>query len=128
VIDDKRTRTMPYNWSALDDGTPRPVPQRSVPDEDLTARGRELRHVYPAAHGPHNPNLGHAIGMMKMPLFNVSSHNTDRMEPGMAFVLHAQWLEPLSAGCNVGDCYLVTEDGFENLSRHTPLDPFRVSV
>lgn len=125
---DKATRTMPYNWSALDDGTPRPIPQQYVPDEDLEAKGRRLRHVYPATKGPHNPNLGHAIGMMKMPLFNVSSHNADRMEPGMAFVLHAQWLEPLQAGANIGDCYMVTEDGFENLSEHTPLEPFRVAV
>jgi hypothetical protein len=26
----------------------------------------------------------------------------------------------LLAGCNVGDMYVVTNDGFENLSRHTP--------
>jgi Xaa-Pro aminopeptidase len=44
----------------------------------------------------------------------------------MVFVLHAQWLEAQSAGCNIGDCYLVTSDGFENLSRHTPLETFRV--
>ena len=42
----------------------------------------------------------------------------------MVFVLHTQWLEPLSAGCNIGDRYLVTADGFENLSRHTPLETF----
>ena len=28
--------------------------------------------------------------------FNISSHNYDRMEEGMVFVLHTQWLEPLS--------------------------------
>jgi hypothetical protein len=39
------------------------------------------------------------------------------MEDGMVFVLHTQWLEPLSAGCNVGDMYVVTGDGYENLSR-----------
>ena len=26
----------------------------------------------------------------------------------MVFVLHTQWLEAQSAGCNIGDCYLVT--------------------
>ncbi len=29
--------------------------------------------------------------------------------------------------CNVGDMYLVTADGFENLSRHTPLETFRAT-
>lgn len=83
---------------------------------------------YPATHGPHNPNLGHSVGMPGMNNFNISSHNYDRLEQGMVLVLHTQWLESLSAGCNVGDCYLVTADGFENLSRHTPLEPHRVSA
>ena len=60
--------------------------------------------------------------------FNVSSHNFDRLEEGMIFVLHTQYLEPLSAGANIGDCYLVTADGFENLSRHTPLETHRVAA
>ena len=32
------------------------------------------------------------------------------------------------AGCNVGNCYLVTEDGCENLSCNTPLAPLRVKA
>ncbi|MCA8880247.1 MAG: hypothetical protein KDA73_09875 [Rhodobacteraceae bacterium] len=44
----------------------------------------------------------------------------------MVFVMHTQWLEPVSAGCDIGDMYVVTADGFENLSRHTPLDTHRV--
>ncbi|MCB1486156.1 MAG: aminopeptidase P family protein [Bauldia sp.] len=120
-------RTMPYNWAAMDDGGPRPVPRQYVPDADWEARGRKLMHVYPATHGPHNPNLGHAIGMAgARTSYNIASHNFDRLEEGMVFVLHAQWLEAQSAGCNIGDCYLVTADGFENLSRHTPLETFRV--
>lgn len=59
---------------------------------------------------------------------NVSSHNHDRLAEGMVFVLHTQWLEPLSAGCNVDDCYAVTAGGVENLSCHTPLEPHRVEV
>ena len=121
-----KTRTMPFNWEALPDGSPRPVPRQYVPDRDWEAQGRRLMHVYPATVGPHNPNLGHAIGMPKLPQYNVSSHNTDRMEAGMVFVLHAQWLDPLVAGCNVGDLYVVTHDGAENLSCHTPLEPFRI--
>lgn len=120
-------RTMPYNWAPMEDGGPRLVPRQYVLDEDWEAQGRRLTHVYPATDGPHNPNLGHSVGMAgSRTSYNVSSHNYDRLEEGMVFVLHAQWLEALSAGCNVGDCYLVTADGFENLSRHTPLETFRV--
>ena len=100
---------------------PRLVPRQYVPDADWEAQGRKLMHVYPATHGPHNPNLGHSVGMAgAQNSFNVSSHNYDRLEEGMVFVLHTQWLEAQSAGCNIGDCYVVTADGFENLSRHTP--------
>jgi Xaa-Pro aminopeptidase len=84
--------------------------------------------VYPAVRGPHNPNLGHSIGSFGNPKFNVTSHNTERAEPGMAFVLHAQWLDPLSDGANIGDCYLITEDGYERLSGHTALETFRVQA
>lgn len=124
----KETRTMPFNWAAMDDGSPRPIPRQYVPDDDWEAQGRRLMHVYPAVAGPHNPNLGHAIGMPKLPQYNIASHNSDRMEPGMVFVLHAQWVDPLVAGCNVGDLYVVTDDGFENLSCHTELEPFRAPV
>jgi Xaa-Pro aminopeptidase len=129
LLSDPHARTMPYNWSMAPDGGPREVPRQYVPDPDWEAMGRRLMHVYPATHGPHNPNLGHTVGLAgAQNAFNVSSHNFDRLEEGMIFVLHTQWLEPLSAGCNVGDCYLVTADGFENLSCHTPLEPHRVSV
>jgi Xaa-Pro aminopeptidase len=122
-------RTMPYNWSPASDGGPRLVPYQYVPDVDWEAQGRKLMHVYPAADGPHNPNLGHSVGMAGgNNSFNVSSHNFDRFEEGMIFVLHTQWLEAQSAGCNVGDLYVVTADGFENLSRHTPLETHRIAV
>lgn len=122
-------RTMPYNWSPADDGGPRLIKRQHVPDADWEAQGRTLDHVYPATWGPHNPNLGHSVGMAgAQNSFNVSSHNYDRLEEGMIFVLHTQYLEPLSAGANIGDCYLVTVDGFENLSRHTPLETHRVDA
>ncbi|MEV5967615.1 Xaa-Pro peptidase family protein [Kribbella sp. NPDC051952] len=124
----KETRTMPFNWEAMPDGSPRPVQRQYVEDPDWEAQGRQLMHVWPAAPGPHNPNLGHAIGMPKLPQYNVASHNTDRMEPGMVFVLHAQWVEPLVAGSNLGDLYVVTEDGFENLTCRTSVEPHRVVV
>jgi Xaa-Pro aminopeptidase len=122
-------RTMPYNWSPADDGGPRHIPRQFVRDPDWEAQGRTLNHVYPATPGPHNPNLGHSVGMAgAQNSFNVSSHNYDRLEEGMIFVLHTQYLEPLSAGANIGDCYLVTAGGFENLSRHTPLETHRVAA
>lgn len=122
-------RTMPYNWAPMPDGGARLIPRQYVPDADWEAQGRTLMHVYPATHGPHNPNLGHSVGMAGgQNSFNISSHNYDRLEEGMVFVLHTQWLEPLSAGCNIGDMYVVTADGFENLSRHTPLETHRVAA
>lgn len=129
LLDGPDARTMPYNWRTADDGGPLEIPRQYVPDADLEAQGRRLNHVYPATHGPHNPNLGHHVGMAgAQNAFNVSSHNYDRLEQGMVFVLHTQWLEPMCAGCNVGDLYVVTADGFENLSCHTPLEPYRVKV
>jgi len=127
LLKSPEARTMPYIWAPMDDGSPRPVKRQYVRDIDWEAQGRKLNHVYPAQYGPHNPNLGHSIGMAGGPnSFNVSSHNYDRLEEGMVFVLHTQWVEPLKAGCNVGDLYAVTKDGFENLSRHTPLGLHRV--
>lgn len=125
-LKDDTTATMPWNWAAMDDGSPRRVPEQYVPDEDYESQGRRLKHVYPAVAGPHNPNLGHSVGTYGGPKFNVTSHNTERAEPGMVFVLHAQWLDPMSTGANIGDCYLVTETGYENLSCHTALETFRI--
>ncbi|MGO7417503.1 M24 family metallopeptidase [Rhizobium ruizarguesonis] len=129
MLTSPEARTMPYSWSPMEDGGARLIPHQYVKDIDWEAQGRKLMHVYPATHGPHNPNLGHSVGMAGgQNSFNISSHNYDRMEEGMVFVLHTQWLEPLSAGCNIGDMYVVTKDGFENLSRHTPLETHRVAA
>jgi Xaa-Pro aminopeptidase len=129
LLDSPAARTMPYNWSSAPDGGPLAIPRGKVSEPDWEARGRSLDHIYPALAGPHNPNLGHSVGMAgAQNSFNVSSHNYDTLDEGMVFVLHAQWLEPLSAGANIGDCYLVTKDGFENLSCHTPLETFRVAA
>jgi Xaa-Pro aminopeptidase len=129
LLDSPDARTMPYNWSTAPDGSPREFVRQHIPEPDYEAQGRRLMHVYPATHGPHNPNLGHSVGLAgAQNAFNVSSHNHDVLEEGMVFVLHTQWLEPLSAGCNVGDCYVVTADGFENLSCHTPIDLHRIKV
>lgn len=129
LLTSPETRTMPYNWSTADDGGPRLIKRQYVRDIDWEAQGRKLMHVYPATHGPHNPNIGHAVGMAGADnSFNLASHNYDRLEEGMVFVLHAQWLEPLSAGANLGNFYAVTKDGFENLSCHTLLATHRVAA
>ena len=129
LLTSPEARKMPYNWSPMPDGSPRLIPRRYVRSVDWEKQGRELQHVYPATTGPHNPNLGHSVGMAGAHnSFNVTSNNYDRLEEGMVFVLHTQWLEAESAGCNIGDCYVVTEDGFENLSRYTPLETHRVSA
>jgi Xaa-Pro aminopeptidase len=126
-LKDDTTAVMPFSWEAMPDGSPRRLEERCVPDEDFERQLRRLNHVYPAVAGPHNPNLGHEVGMSGGTRFNVTSHNTDRAEAGNVFVLHAQWLDPLSSGANIGDCYLVTESGFENLTCHTDLATFRVA-
>ncbi|MBN9218132.1 MAG: aminopeptidase P family protein [Mesorhizobium sp.] len=123
---DAAARTMPFNWESMPDGSPRTIERRHVHDADWERQGRRLNHVYPAQHGPHNPNLGHEVGLPGMPLYNISSNNYDRLEEGMVFVLHSQWLEPLVAGANVGDCFVVTSQGLENLTCNTPLEAHRV--
>jgi len=93
LLTSPNARTMPYNWSPASDGGPRLVPLQNVPDADWEAQGRRLMHVYPATNGPHNPNLGHSVGMAGgNNSFNVSSHNYDRLEEGMIMILHTQWL------------------------------------
>ncbi|WP_335948924.1 hypothetical protein [Salipiger bermudensis] len=44
----------------------------------------------------------------------------------MVFVLHTHRFGPMSAGCNIGDMYVVTADRFGNLSRHAPLETYRL--
>lgn len=127
-LQDDTTATMPYNWAPHDDLSAREIPVQYIKDVDYEKIGRQLNHLYPAVTGPHNPNIGHSVGMPGSPKFNITSHNTDIAEPGMVFVLHAQWGDPMSSGANIGNCYLVTEDGFENLNRHSPLETVRIQV
>lgn len=122
------SRKLPWNWAPNDDGSPRTIPRKRVKDVDWERQGRTLDHVYPATKGPNGPRLGHQISMPSMPLYSVISSNYDRLEPGMTFVTHSQWLEPLIAGCNVGNSLLITETGAENLCCHTPLEPHRVKA
>ena len=127
-LESATSRTMPSNWSPNPDGTPRPFPRQTVPNTAWEAQGRALRHVYPATLGPNSPGLGHEITMPGMREYPITSSNHDELEPGMVFVAHAQWLEPLRVGCNIGNPLLVTEDGVENLACHTALEPHRVKA
>lgn len=127
-LESAEARTMPWNWSANADGTPRSVPLQEVADADWEAQGRSLRHVYPATSGPNSPGLGHEVSMPGMRQYPVTSSNHDELEPGMVFVAHAQWLDPMHVGCNLGNELLITDDGVENLSCHTPLEPHRVEA
>ena len=126
-VKDDVTATMPYNWAPNHDLSALEIPLQYVPEPDLEKYGRKLMHIYPPVAGPHNPNLGHGVGMHGNPdKFNITSHNTDVCRPGLAFVLHPQWLEPQVAGANIGNCYVITEDGYENLTCHTPIETVRV--
>lgn len=128
-LKDDTTATMPYNWAPNDDLSALEIPQKYIEDVDLERTGRKLMHEYPPVTGPHNPNLGHGVGMHGNPdKFNITSHNTDVCKPGMAFVLHPQWAEPNVAGANIGNCYVVTEDGYENLTCHTPFETIRIKA
>lgn len=126
-VEDDITATMPYNWAPQDDLSAIEIPLQYVPDVDLERTGRKLMHVYPAVAGPHNPNVGHSVGMHGNPdKFNLTSHNSDICRPGLAFVLHPQWLAPQESGANIGNSYVVTEQGYENLNCHTPIETIRI--
>lgn len=126
-LKDDVTATMPYNWAPNDDLSAREIPIQYIHDVDLELTGRKLMHDYPPVTGPHNPNLGHATGMHGNPHeFEVTSHNTEILKPGMVFVLHPQWSESMVAGANIGNAYVVTDDGFEKLSSHTPTEAIRI--
>ena len=128
-LKDNITSTMPYNWAPNDDLSALEIPLQYVKDVDLERTGRKLMHVYPPVTGPHNPNLGHGTGMHGNPHdLELTSHNTEECKPGLVFVIHPQWTEPMVAGANIGNCYVVTEDGFENLSCHTPYETIRIKA
>ncbi len=98
-------------------------------DEDLEKMGRTLKHIYPPYHGPNAPRIGHSTGYFGIPSSPVVIQNeTMPCQPGMAFIIHAQWSEPNKAGCNIGNFILITEKGIENLTNHTPLEPVRVKI
>ncbi len=127
LLVDDHTPTMPYNWAPNDDLSALEIPLQYIEDIDLEKTGRKLMHSYPPVAGPHNPNLGHGVGMhISTHNLEITSHNTEILKPGMVFVLHPQWTEPMAAGANIGNTYVVTEDGFENLTCRTPIETIRI--
>jgi Xaa-Pro aminopeptidase len=121
-------KDIPWNWEPNPDGTPRPFPVEKIHNEDWERMGRDLRHVYPATFGPNGCRMGHSMGFDKMPLFHIISSNYMKLQPGMTYIVHAQWFEPKVAGCNLGNFMLVTENGVENLNKHSSLEPYRIIV
>ncbi|MFC2113115.1 M24 family metallopeptidase [Bacteroidota bacterium] len=108
------------------DGTPLQIPVQHVPDPQYEKIGRSLRHVYPPHKGP--KCMGHQTGMHQSGTFWVTSSDNTRLKPDMIFSFHAQWFDPQKAGFNLGNLLLVTEDGIENLTCHTPVEPYRIKV
>ena len=128
LVDDD-TPTMPYNWAPNDDLSAIEIPLQYIPDPDLERMGKKLMHVYPAVKGPHNPNIGHSMGMHGNPdKFNLTSYNTEICRQGAVFVIHPQWLAPMESGANIGNTYVVTAEGYENLNCHTPIETVRIKV
>ena len=83
---------------------PRLMPRQYVPDIDWEAQGRKLMHVYPATHGPHNPNLGHSVGMAGARTASTSPRTTTTgwRRAWSSSSTRNGWSRS-SAGCNVGD-------------------------
>ena len=61
-------------------------------------------------------------------MFSVISSNYMRLKSGMTIVVHPQWFEPEKAGCNIGNLLLITEEGAENLTCHSSLEPYRIKT
>ena len=103
------------------------MPRQYVHDEDWEAQGRTLMHVYPATLAPAQPEPRPCHRDAEAAQYNVLAQHGP---PGGGHDLRAPHpvARPAVGGSNVGDLYVVTEDGFENLSCHTPLETFRVKV
>jgi hypothetical protein len=72
----------------------------------MKQRGRVLNHVYPATFGPHNPNLGHSVGAHgRSEVQRDVAQAPSVSSPACPLSLHAQWLDPLSDGANIGDMF-----------------------
>ena len=85
-------------------------------DVDRCAR----RIIEDAGYGPFfTHRLGHSIGLEDHEPGDVSSANTDLIEPGMTFSIEPGIYLPGRTGVRIEDLVLVTEDGVEVLNHYS---------